>query len=204
MSKKAYSQEERIEIREKLLTTGRQRFARQGYRHTTLAQIYEEVGISKNFFYSFFPSKEDFVAETMKSQQPLLVDMSKKCMAQPGATWKDGVRHFLELCIAGAQTGIIVMSIEDQNSVFRNLSAENFENFHRLQVRFYQSLAAAWGLQMDAETAKLFGNMALSILIVNRSMEESLPAFFQEVREETAREQIEGLIARMECHFEKQ
>ena len=70
-------------------------------------------------------------------------------------------------------------------------------------MRFYQSLAAAWGLQMDAETAKLFGNMALSILIVNRSMEESLPAFFQEVREETAREQIEGLIARMECHFEK-
>ncbi len=36
----------------------------------------------------------------MKSQHPLLVNMSKEYMAQPGATWKDGVRHFLELCIA--------------------------------------------------------------------------------------------------------
>ncbi len=59
MSKKAYSQEERIEIREKLLQAGRQLFARQGYRHTTLSEIYGQVGISKNFFYSFFPSKEE-------------------------------------------------------------------------------------------------------------------------------------------------
>ncbi len=42
------------------------------------------------------------------------------------------------------------MSIEDQNSVFRNLSTENFEDFHRSQVRFYQSLAAAWVLSGGA------------------------------------------------------
>lgn len=198
MSKKAYSQEERIEVREKLLAAGRQLFAEQGYRHTTLPQVYGQVGISKNFFYSFFPSKEAFVAETLRSQQPLLVDMVKRRMEQPGATWKDGVRCIFEICLSGAEHGVFVMSIEDQNSVFQNLSTERFEAFHQEQVKFYQNLAAAWGFDVDPKEAKLLGNIALSIVLVNRSMEHSLPAFFSEVREETAKEQVESLILRME------
>lgn len=203
MSKKAYSQEERIEIRGKLLEAGRQLFARQGYRHTTLPQIYGQVGISKNFFYSFFPSKEEFVAETLKSQQPLLVEMAKKRMAQPGATCKDGMRHFFDVCLSGVETGVLIMSIEDQKSVFQNLSPETFAKFHQAQVHFYQKIAAVWGLDLSENEAKIFGNMALSILFVQRSMEESLPALFPEVREVSVREQVESLVIHAERYFRK-
>lgn len=50
MAKKSYSVEERQQIRQALLEIGRQLFSQQGCRHTTLPQIYEQVGISKTFF----------------------------------------------------------------------------------------------------------------------------------------------------------
>ena len=34
-------------------------------QHTTVEQIYQKVGISRSFFYSFFPTKEDLVVEEM-------------------------------------------------------------------------------------------------------------------------------------------
>ena len=58
MPKVAYSEEERERIREALVTTALALMARQGIQHTTVEQIYREVGISRTFFYTFFSSKK--------------------------------------------------------------------------------------------------------------------------------------------------
>ena len=55
MPKVAYSEEERVQIRQALVTTGLELMTRQGIQHTTVEQIYKAVGISRTFFYSFFP-----------------------------------------------------------------------------------------------------------------------------------------------------
>ena len=58
MPKVAYSDQERAWIREALVTTALELMAKQGIQHTTVEQIYKTVGISRTFFYSFFPTKE--------------------------------------------------------------------------------------------------------------------------------------------------
>ena len=60
MPKIAYSKEERERIRAELLQTGLDLMAKQGVQHTTVEQIYRKVGISRTFFYSFFPAKVGF------------------------------------------------------------------------------------------------------------------------------------------------
>lgn len=57
MPKVGYSEEERERIREALITTALALMARQGIQHTTVEQIYRAVGISRTFFYTFFPAK---------------------------------------------------------------------------------------------------------------------------------------------------
>ena len=61
MPKVAYSEEEREQVRAALVTAGLELMAKQGIQHTTVEQIYKKVGISRTFFYSFFPTKEDLI-----------------------------------------------------------------------------------------------------------------------------------------------
>ena len=70
MPKVAYSEEDRAHIRTALVAAGLELMARQGIQHTTVEQIYRSVGISRTFFYTFFPTKEDLVVETLYLQQP--------------------------------------------------------------------------------------------------------------------------------------
>ena len=52
MPKVAYSEAEKAQVREALLTKGLELLAKQGIQHTTVEQIYKAVGISRTFFYS--------------------------------------------------------------------------------------------------------------------------------------------------------
>lgn len=73
MPKVAYSEEDRQRIRSELVKTGLELMSRQGIQHTTVEQIYKKVGISRTFFYSFFPAKEDLSLRpcTCSSQRSL-------------------------------------------------------------------------------------------------------------------------------------
>ena len=65
MPKVAYSEEEKEQVRKTLIEVGLELITKQGIQHTTVEQIYKKVGISRTFFYSFFPTKEDLIVETL-------------------------------------------------------------------------------------------------------------------------------------------
>lgn len=66
MSRKAYSEEERGLIRSRLMDVAAALFKEKGIRDTNIDEIYTPVGISKTFFYSFFPSKAVLAIAIMK------------------------------------------------------------------------------------------------------------------------------------------
>lgn len=61
MPKVAYSDADRERIRTALITAALERMAQKGIQHTTVEEIYRSVGISRTFFYTFFPTKEDLI-----------------------------------------------------------------------------------------------------------------------------------------------
>ena len=73
MPKVGYSEKERVQIREALIAVGLDLMTKQGIQHTTVEQIYKKVGISRTFFYSFFPNKEELIVEALYLQQPQLI-----------------------------------------------------------------------------------------------------------------------------------
>ena len=129
MPKVAYSQEDRDRIRQALTTTALELMARQGIQHTTVEQVYKAVGISRTFFYSFFPTKEDLIVETLYLQQPKILAYAQSLMADPALSWREGVRKFLYSCCYGEQHGIAVLTIEEQQQLFRRLSPDSRKLF---------------------------------------------------------------------------
>lgn len=54
MARKAYSEQEREQVRNALLTTVTQCIVDRGLIHSSIDVLCKKVGISKTFFYTFF------------------------------------------------------------------------------------------------------------------------------------------------------
>ena len=105
MPRVAYSKQDRERIRTELMSVGLELMAKQGIQHTTMEQIYKKVGISRTFFYSFFPTKEDLVIETLYWQQPKIIEVVQQLMADPALSWREAVKSFFMTVVMAKKAG---------------------------------------------------------------------------------------------------
>ncbi len=198
MPKVAYSEEDRARIRTALITVGLDLMAKQGIRHTSVEQIYKRVGISRTFFYSFFPTKEDFVVEMLYWQQPKIIAYVQKLMADPALSWRDAVKQFLYACCYGERNGIAVLTIEEQQLIFKRLSKESYQMFRQKQLRLFGEILENFGIQADTARINLFTNLSLTAMIVRRAIPDTLPLFVPEAADETVDFQLNAIVDALE------
>ena len=194
MPKVAYSEEERERVRTALLTKGLELMAKQGIQHTTVEQIYKAVGISRTFFYSFFPTKEDFILEMLYLQQPKVVAYATWLMNNPRLIWREAVEQFFRSCCYGEENGIAVMTIEEQQHLFSKLSEESRRTFRDRQARLFSDILSAFGIRPDAKRVRLMTNLSLSVILFRRAVPETLPFLVPEAIDETVGIQINGIV----------
>lgn len=193
MPKVAYSEEDRARIRQSLLTAGLELMAKQGIQHTTVEQIYKAVGISRTFFYTFFPTKEDLIVETLYLQQPRLLVWVEKLMADPALSWREAVKQFLWSCCHGEKNGIAVLTIEEQQMIFRRLSPESYRVFRQKQARLFGGILERFGIRPDPARVALFTNLSLAVMVICRAIPQTLPLLVPEAKDEAAALQIDAI-----------
>lgn len=198
MPKAAYSEEDKERIRNALIAVGLELMAKQGIQHTTVEQIYKKVGISKTFFYSFFSTKEDLVVEMLYLQQPKIIAYAQKLMADPALSWRDAVRQFLYSCCYGEKNGIAVLTIEEQQLLFKRLSRESYQVFRQKQLRLFGEILECFGIQADAGKIHLFTNLSLTAIVIRRAIPDALPLFIPEAADETLAFQLNAIVDALE------
>ena len=175
MPKVAYSDEDRERIRTQLVAVGLELMAKQGIQHTTVEQVYKKVGISRTFFYSFFSTKEDLIVETLYLQQPKIIQYVRALMADPALSWRDAVKQFLHACCYGEENGIAVLTIEEQQLIFKRLSQESYQVFRQKQRRLFGEILENFGIKADAARINLFTNLSLTAMVVRRAIPRYAP-----------------------------
>lgn len=198
MARKAYSEQEREQVRNALLTTVIQCIVDRGLIHSSIDVLCKKVGISKTFFYTFFSSKEELVLEALRYQQPKLLQYARQLMEDPALSWREGVRTFLETCSYGEKRGVAVLSIEEEQEIYRCLSQENFQTFREDQTKLFRDLLEIFGLPVDGIDPRLFGNLALSMMMVYKAIPDTMPFLFPEVAEDMVAFQISALLDEMQ------
>lgn len=194
MPKVAYSEEEREQIRSALVNTGLKLMAKQGFQHTTVEQIYKAVGISRTFFYSFFPTKEDLILEVLYVQQPKILAYARSLMEDPSLNWREGVRQFIHACCYGERNGIAVLSVEEQQMIFRRLSEESCRVFREKQVSLFGHLLECFGIEASRERIQLFTNLSLAVMVIRRAIPQALPFLVPEAADATVEIQINTIV----------
>ena len=199
MPKVAYSEEDRQRIRSELVKTGLELMSRQGIQHTTVEQIYKKVGISRTFFYSFFPAKEDLIVEALYLQQPRVLEYARKLMNDPGLSWREGVGKFLHDCCYGEKKGIAVLTIEEQQLIFKRLSQESYRLFRQKQRCLFGEILENFGIRASVERVNLFTNLSLTAMVVRRAIPDTLPLFVPEAADETVAFQLDAIVGALEA-----
>ena len=105
---------------------------------------------------------------------------------------------FSQRLLPRAKSGVAVLSIEEEQQVYRCLSEENFQAFRRDQVGFYGRVLAVFGLPADCIDPRLFGNLALAMMMVHKAIPDTMPFLFPEVAEQMVDFQVKALVDEME------
>ena len=198
MARKVYSEEDREKVRKALINTMIQCIVDRGLIHSSIDVLCKRVGISKTFFYTFFSSKEELVLEALRYQQPRLLDYAHQLMEDPALSWREGVETFLKNCCYGGKNGVAILSIEEEQQVHHCLSNESFHAFRQDQVSFYEKLLSIFGLPADGIDPRLFGNLALVMMMVQKAIPDTMPFLFPEVADDMVNFQVRGLVDEME------
>ena len=198
MPRVSYSEEDRERIREALVSAGLELMAKQGIQHTTVEQVYKKVGISRTFFYSFFSTKEDLIVEMLYLQQPKIIQYVRALMADPALSWRDAVKQFLHACCYGEENGIAVLTIEEQQLIFKRLSQESYQVFRQKQRRLFGEILENFGIKADAARINLFTNLSLTAMVVRRAIPHTLPLFVPEAADETVDFQLNAIVDALE------
>lgn len=198
MPRIAYSDEDRKRIRAELVRVGLELMTKQGIQHTTVEQIYKKVGISRTFFYSFFPTKEDLIVETLYLQQPKIIEFAGRLMSDTDLSWREAVKRFLYACCYGEKNGIAVLTVEEQQLVFRRLSKESYAVFREKQMRLFGEILRCFGIKAEREDIELFTNISLTVMVIRRAVPDTLPLFVTEAMDDTVDFQINAIVDALE------
>ncbi len=198
MPKVAYSEEDRERIRAELISVGLELMTKQGIRHTTVEQVYKRVGISRTFFYTFFSTKEDLILETLYLQQPKVIDYAHKLMADTALSWHEAVKKFLHDCCYGEENGIAVLTIEEQQLIFKRLSKESYQLFRQKQQWLFGEILESFGIKADIKRVNLFTNLSLSVMVIRRALPDTLPLLVPEAADEAVDFQLDAIVGILE------
>ena len=99
MSRKAYSEEEREGIRVGLMDRAMTLFSEKGIRDTNIDEIYTPLGISKTFFYSFFPTKSHLAISIVEREMARIGELFRDNVWKYGA--ENGMRETFREVISG-------------------------------------------------------------------------------------------------------
>ncbi|MDD6037727.1 MAG: TetR/AcrR family transcriptional regulator [bacterium] len=112
MPVRVFSEDEKKEIREKLLSVGFPMLQEYGLVHMSIPKIAAAAGIGTGTFYRFFKSKEEYIYQLIVYRREMLLSkvITEDIRNGKRKLSKDEVRHVIELLI------------DRQNSVYANLS----------------------------------------------------------------------------------
>lgn len=194
MSRKAYSEEERNKLRQELMQLTLKSIIERGVVHSSINYLCKELGISKTFFYSFYSSKEELILDAIRYQQPRLIDYAKRLMLENKSCIK-ALELFLRTCCEGTKNGVAVLSLEEEQEVYKCLTSENFKAFQREQLEFYTKIMRIFTIPTDKLNPKLFGNMVLAMIMTYKAIPNTMPFLFAEMADEMVEFQLQAILA---------
>ena len=189
MSRKSYTPEEREAIRASMLRRASEVFATKGLRDTSLEDVYVPEGISKTFFYTFFPSKLSLISEVFRIQSAEILEAVRSSVWDYGSL--NGMRAVFKEVVDGRW---YIASVDDQVYLKAMMNEEEFNGFKNDRIVLFAEILNILGVPVSRLDPRVFYNMLMSVVWTGRSGSGSIPFMYGEVTHVSTEIQLERLI----------
>ena len=164
---RAFTETERIAIRERLIAAGQDLFARRGIRATTVEQLARASGISKGAFYLFYPSKEALFFAIVEEVETA---MQARLEAQVAEAPRDALTVLLRASLTARDENPLfdVATSEEAIAVMRTMSPGEQQAFLRRDIEMTEAIAArlaAAGVPVAVSPALLAGLLRAMVFV---------------------------------------
>jgi len=191
-----FSDETRTEIRNELLDTGRELFARYGLKKTTISDLTEPVGIANGTFYQFFDSKEALYLELLEAEGE---ELAEQIIAESFERYEEpeaAIEAFVLAVMDEIETNPLIHQIvvEDELERLRDDVSENrLQDEQERDIAYFLPYVDAWYEQGEIEgpSPEVIAHAIRSVTFLTLH-EEDIP-MYESVKATTAAALARGL-----------
>jgi AcrR family transcriptional regulator len=143
---KSFSEREREVIGSKLIAAGKRHINKAGLRHLVVDDIAREAGISKGSFYSFFPSREEFILSVFESWESEYRGALIREVAEGEGTARERIERFFlgAFEILEREPGLAHVGMKDIQTIIERLPAERMEAHQAADNRVLEETFGRW------------------------------------------------------------
>ena len=143
---RAFNELERARINERLLTAGRATINRTGVRHLAIDDVARAAGISKGSFYSFYPSREDFILSVLESWEAEYRGALVRGITEGGGSFRERLERFFmgAFEIFEREPGLARLGINEIRTITDRLPPERIAAHQAADNRVLQDAFRRW------------------------------------------------------------
>jgi len=144
---RAFSQAEHEQIHAKLLASGKRLINKIGMKRLTIDDLVREASISKGSFYSFYPSREDFILSVFESWEAEYRGELLREVKEGEGSSKDRIERFIlgAFRVMEREPGLMQMRPRDIEALVERLPPERVAAHQAKDDSVLQDAFAAWG-----------------------------------------------------------
>lgn len=172
MPKRVFNEDEKLVIKEKLLSVGFPLLQTYGVTHMSIPKITKAAEIGTGTFYHFFDSKEAYLYELIKYKREQFLNelISDDVKTGKRKLTKEEVRSFIELIADRNRSVYANMNLKDEAELFTYMSNEGPNLEHEKQIS-KKLLSIIEGVKEDIDFA-LLANMMKVLALTAQARQE--------------------------------
>ena len=179
---KAFNEKEREQIEAQLIAVGRRLINQLGIRFLVVDDIAREAGISKGSFYSFHPSREEFILAVFESWET----EHRGALIREVMEGEGTVRERLERFFMGAfqildrEPGLARLGVKDIQTIIERLPPERIEAHQAADRKALEEPFRRWmgGDPSSPDLAAAFQGLAAALFAIALHREDFPPGSY--------------------------
>ncbi len=143
---RAFTEKERALITGRLIAAGKSLINKVGLRLLVVDDIARAAGISKGSFYSFFPSREDFILSVFESWEQEYRGTLLREVVEGSGTARERMERFLlgSFEILEREPGLAGLSLPELQMLIERLPAERLAAHQAADTRVLEETFGSW------------------------------------------------------------
>jgi AcrR family transcriptional regulator len=143
---KAFSEAERQRINARLIASGKRLINVMGIRRLAVDDVAREAGISKGSFYSFYPSREDFILSVFEAWEEEYRGALLRQITEGRGTPQQRIERFFlgAFEILQREPGMATVGLKDIQTIIERLPPERIEAHQAADSKVLTDAFAGW------------------------------------------------------------